>query len=99
MSISSKLALDSSYINYCCCCCPLFLYIAAGGKHFSLAVTAHWQGSPQSVQNYAIKSVDDSGVKFLRPDNALINQWKKGLQVNTHHHHGYKSNGQQQQQL
>lgn len=55
--------------------------LPAGGKHFSLVVTAHWQGDAQHVQHYAFKSVDNNGVQFLRPDNALINRWKKGLQV------------------
>jgi hypothetical protein len=53
----------------------------AGGKHFSVVVTAHWQGSPQTVQHYCYKSVDQNGVQFLRPDKAVINKWKKGLQV------------------
>lgn len=55
--------------------------MATGGKHFSLVVTVHWQGSADSVQNYAFKSVDGNGVQYLRPDNALINKWKRGLQV------------------
>jgi hypothetical protein len=53
----------------------------AGGKHFSLVVTAHWQGDAHRVQHYAYKSADSSGVQFLPPTNALIRRWKKGLQV------------------
>jgi hypothetical protein len=64
----------------CCCCCRCLAW-PAGGKHFSLVVTAHWQGDAHNVQHYAFKSVDNSGVQFLRPDNTLINKWKKGLQV------------------
>lgn len=44
-------------------------------------VTAHWQGDAHRVQRYAYKSVDSSGVQFLPPTNALINKWKKGMQV------------------
>jgi len=64
-----------------CFCTLCARHCCAGGKHFSLVVTAHWQGSAQNVQHFAYKSVDNNGVQFLRPDNALISKWKKGLQV------------------
>lgn len=72
-------------LTSCCCCTRTVLLVApcafAGGKHFSLVVTAHWQGDARRVQHYAYKSVDSSGVQFLPPTNALIRKWKKGLQV------------------
>lgn len=61
-----------------CCLSPRAF---VGGKHFSLVVTAHWQGDAHRVKHYAYKSVDSSGVQFLPPTNALIRRWKKGLQV------------------
>lgn len=53
-------------------------------KHFSVVVTAYWQGGLSGVQNYAFKDVNQAypnGVAFPQPTPEGIAAWKAGLQV------------------